>query len=193
MLMLFMTTGARRGEVCGLRRPRLDLHAGVVTYDRSTGQIAGSVWEKDVKTHQGRRVVLDPEMVETLRDHELRSVGRAADLGIELDPGGYVFSPSPDASVPTKPDTVTQRYGRLVARLGIDTHLHSLRHYSATELIAAGVDVRTVAGRLGHAGGGSTTLRTYAAFVQEADQRAASALAARRTLLRPTSIKRAEQ
>ena len=49
----------------------------------------------------------------------------------------------------THPDTVTQRYGRLVKRLGFDTHLHSLRHYSATELIAAGVDIRTVAGRLG--------------------------------------------
>ena len=51
--------------------------------------------------------------------------------------------------------------------------MHELRHYSATELIAAGVDVRTVAGRLGHGGGGTTTLRTYAAWVSEADQRAA--------------------
>ena len=58
-------------------------------------------------------------------------------------------------------------------RLGIDTHLHNLRHYSATELIAGGVDVRTVAGRLGHGGGGTTTLRVYAAWVAEADQRAA--------------------
>src|SRR5262249_2388098 len=32
-------------------------------------------------------------------------------------------------------------------------------HYSATELVAAGVDVRTVAGRLGQSGGGTTTLR----------------------------------
>jgi hypothetical protein len=37
--------------------------------------------------------------------------------------------------------------------------LHSLRHYSATELIAAGTDVRTVAGRLGHGSGGATTQR----------------------------------
>ena len=53
------------------------------------------------------------------------------------------------------PSSVTQRYGRLAERLGIATHLHSLRHYSATELIAAGVDIRTVAGRLGHSGGRS--------------------------------------
>ncbi|WP_218130031.1 tyrosine-type recombinase/integrase [Pseudonocardia oroxyli] len=32
----------------------------------------------------------------------------------------------------------------------MDTTYHKLRHYSATELIAAGVDPRTVAGRLGH-------------------------------------------
>jgi integrase len=37
----------------------------------------------------------------------------------------------------------------MVNRLGIQTTLHKLRHYSATELIAAGVDPRTVAGLLG--------------------------------------------
>jgi site-specific recombinase XerD len=79
-----------------------------------------------------------------------------------------VFSPVPGCSVQTNPDTVTQQYGWLGARLEIETHLHSLRHYSATELITAGIDIRTVAGRLGHAGGGSTTLRTYTAFVVEA-------------------------
>jgi hypothetical protein len=56
------------------------------------------------------------------------------------------------------------------------TRLHSLRHYSATELIAAGVDIRTVAGRLGHGSGGATTLKIYAAWVDEAGQRAATAM-----------------
>ncbi len=67
----------------------------------------------------------------------------------------------------------------MCARLGFDMHIHQLRHYSATELIAAGVDVRTVAGRLGHGAGGATTLRVYSAWVAEADQRAAGNLAAR--------------
>jgi integrase len=62
---------------------------------------------------------------------------------------------------------------RLAHRLGIETTLHKLRHYNATELIASGVDLRTVAGRLGHAGGGTTTMRVYAAWVTEANQRAA--------------------
>jgi site-specific recombinase XerD len=70
------------------------------------------------------------------------------------------------------------------AELGIKSHLHTLRHYSATELISSGVDVRTVAGRLGHGGGGTTTLRVYAAWVAESDKQAASILANKMT--RPT-------
>ena len=85
-----------------------------------------------------------------------------------------MFSTEIDGSAHLKPDSVTQRYGRLAARLGIKTTIHKLRHYSATELIAAGVDVRTVAGRLGHGGGGSTTLKVYAAWLSESDQRAAT-------------------
>lgn len=41
------------------------------------------------------------------------------------------------------------------------------------------MDVRTVAGRLGHGGGGATTLRVYTAWVAEADQRAAGDLVGR--------------
>jgi len=41
-----------------------------------------------------------------------------------------------------------------------------------------GVDVRTVVGQLGP-GGGTTTLRVYAAWIAKADQRAADGLGAR--------------
>jgi integrase len=42
---------------------------------------------------------------------------------------------------------------RLAERLGLRTRLHDLRHYAATQLIAGGVDLRTVSGRIGHAVG----------------------------------------
>ena len=54
--------------------------------------------------------------------------------------------------------------------------LHDLRHYVATQLLAAGVDVRTVAGRLGHRNA-STTLNVYSHFLQQADEQAANVLA----------------
>lgn len=65
-----------------------------------------------------------------------------------------------------------------MARLGVDTQLKELRHYSATELLTAGVDFRTVAGRLGH-GDRTTTLRHYAAWVASADEAAASTIGSR--------------
>src|SRR5205823_1608664 len=89
----------------------------------------------------------------------------------------YVFSDSPDSGTAPLPSTMTQRYRRLALRVGLrSTRLHALRHYSATELLTAGVDLRTVAGRLGHGSGGATTLRFYAAWVSEADHRAAATI-----------------
>lgn len=173
---LAMTTGARRGELCGLRWREVDLKHGVLTYRTSIAQQGSETWEKDTKTHQQRRVALDPETVAVLTEHRDRCETRSAQLEMQLDRDGFVFSLDPDCSTYIKPSTVTQRYDRMAARLGIETHLHSLRHYSATELIRAGVDVRTVAGRLGHSGGGATTLRVYTAWVAESDQRAAAGI-----------------
>jgi hypothetical protein len=46
----------------------------------------------------------------------------------------FVFSYGPDHQRHCDPDATTHRYSRMTAALGIDTHLHALRHYSATEL-----------------------------------------------------------
>lgn len=136
-----------------LRWLHVDLPNGTVAIRRGIGQDGAHRWEKDTKTHQQRRVTIDPETVAVLTEHWDRSRARAEAPGITLQRSSFVFSGAPDCRTHLVPSSVTQRFGRLARRLGIDAHLHSLRHYSATELIAAGVDVRTVAGRLGHAGG----------------------------------------
>ena len=48
-------------------------------------------------------------------------------------------------------------------------------NYVATRLLSEGVDVRTVAGRLGHRNA-STTLNVYSHFLPEADREAADLL-----------------
>jgi integrase len=74
------------------------------------------------------------------------------------------------------PDSVTHRFSRLAKQLGLRTRLHDLRHYAATQLIAGGVGLRTVSGRIGHAGGGATTLRVYTHFLAAADRQAVEVL-----------------
>ena len=87
----------------------------------------------------------------------------------------FAFSPDPAGRTPWNPDTMTHRYRRYARRVGIASSLKELRHYSATQLLAAGTDLNTVAGRLGHAEG-STTLKFYAQFTRPADQQAAAVI-----------------
>ena len=54
--------------------------------------------------------------------------------------------------------------------------LHDLRHFAATRMLLNGIDMRTTAGRLGHARA-STTVDIYAHYTLPADQRAATILA----------------
>ena len=124
-----------------------------------------------------RRISLDEATVEILDAHRTRYGDRCTGIGAVLDDGAFIFSYSPDNRLPCSPSAITHRYARMTANLGLKTHLHTLRHYSATELLAGGVDLRTVAGRLGHGGGGSTTLKVYAAWVAAADKKAANLIA----------------
>jgi integrase len=176
LLWVAMTSGPRRGELCALRWYDVDFDAEVVTIARNYVEFGRHRVHKDTKTHQQRRIALSPESITVLRAHLDRSARKAAALGAELAHDAFLFSSAPDSSTPMLPGTVTKKYARQARALGIESHLHELRHYSATELVAAGVDLRTVAGRMGHGGGGATTLRVYAAWVPESDRRAASAL-----------------
>jgi len=176
---LTFVTGARRGELLGLAWQHLDLASGLLTIRRNLVRQDGTTVIKDTKTHQMRIVSLDPDTVAILTDHKRRVEYQCAGIGTTLTDDAFVFSYAPDHRRHCDPDGITHRYARMTAGLGLDTHLHALRHYSATELIAAGVDVRTVAGRLGHGGGGATTLRVYAAWLAAADKSAAGLLASR--------------
>jgi integrase len=98
LIWFAMTTGARRGEVCGLRWSHLDLDAGVAKFQASIGQIAGDVWEKDTKTHQHRRVTLDAELVDVLREHRVRCDERAALVDTRVRRDGLSFPPYRTAS-----------------------------------------------------------------------------------------------
>ena len=63
-------------------------------------------------------------------------------------------------------------------RVGLrGVRLHDLRHMHTTQLLAAGVPVRTVSGRLGHANA-ATTLNVYGHFLEASDREAAAVMAA---------------
>ena len=175
LVWLVMVTGVRRAELLATRWSSVDLKAGTLTVRRNW--VGGR--EKDTKTHQIRRLSLDPTTVEVLTEHRARYEHDMQQAEVEPTEAAFLFSYRPLRDKPADPSGVTHRFARMCNELGIDSHLHALRHYSATELLIAGVDLRTVAGRLGHAGGGATTLKVYAAWVGESDRRAAEILGGR--------------
>lgn len=129
------------------------------------------------ETHQKRRLALDPATVQILTEHQERCAKLTEQAGLDFREDGYVFSRDGFGEQPWLPDTVTHQFARVANSVGVSCRLHDLRHYSATQMIAHGVDLRTVAGRLGHSGGGAVTLRVYSHWTRPADQHAASLLA----------------
>lgn len=75
-----------------------------------------------------------------------------------------------------RPATATAAFQRLCKKAGpTGVRLHDLRHMHATELLAAGVLVRTVSGRVGHANT-ATTLNLYAHFLDARDRDAVNTI-----------------
>jgi len=111
-----MVTGARRGELCALRWDLLDSKAGVLTIRSSIAQRGGRTWEKDTKTHQQRRITIDPQTLALLKAYRQHCAERAG-MGSEMPGSARIFSLSEDGSDWLKPDTVSQPYVR-PARLG---------------------------------------------------------------------------
>lgn len=173
----------RRGELLGLRENRFDFDNQEVRLSANYIVKRGKRIDKPPKDGEGRRVSLDPLTCELFRDAVQHRRAARAELGVEVPEDAYMFSPDPVGREPWNPDTMTHRYRRYADRVGIRSSLKELRHYSATQLLHAGVDLNTVAARLGHAEG-STTLKFYAQFVRLSDQHAATVIPSQLDMLR---------
>jgi integrase len=172
-LRLAVVLGARRGELCALRWSHVDFDRGEVLVAGSVIYVAGQpLIEKDTKTHAERRVAVGAGTLQLLRAHRVRAAEMALSLGATLASDAFVFSHVPDGRAPIRPDYMTHRFTVLAKRLNVACRLHDLRHFMVTQLVAGGVDWRTVSGRAGHADG-HMTLGTYAHFQKAQDRQAA--------------------
>ena len=176
-LWLAAITGARRGELCALQVCDVDLENGVLHLAHNYVVVAGQRVRKDTKTHQDRYLAIDPVTCALLCEHLEAIRTELGRLGLELPKDAYVFSNDPMGASPWNPDWATHKASDLAAAAGVKLNIKGLRHYTASQLLAARFDLRNTAARLGHGSGGATTLRHYADPVSEVDRRAAAYLA----------------
>ncbi|MGO8873688.1 MAG: tyrosine-type recombinase/integrase [Acidimicrobiales bacterium] len=204
-IALAALTGARRGELIALKWSDLDLVTGRVRISKSLTVANNTQHVGPTKTHASRDIALDPIAVEVLKRRwgYMLDLSERAESPLVDDP--YVLSYNANGASPANPDTLSHGFNKVcreMQRPALERlreskpkanhadlapgerwpfRFHDLRHFSVTTLIAAGVDVRTVADRHGHARA-TMTLDLYAHALPERDRDASAILGAALTL-----------
>jgi integrase len=167
---LYAMTGARRGEMLGLRWSDIDLAGAFISIQQQLSrQGAQGVVISEPKTARGRRrIPIDAATVAALRAHKANQVV----VGID----GLAFTREDGSRL--DPDVVTAAFRKASRAAGLSViRLHDLRHTAATLMLRAGTHPKVVQERLGHASI-AMTLDLYSHAVPSMAAEAADQLAA---------------
>ena len=158
-----LTTGLRRGEICGLRWDDFDEAEGTLRVRRTLRtEKDGRLVAGATKTDTGnRKIVLPESTAELLRERRRGSLSE------------WIFPNLTEPEKPISPNAAYRRLKVLLKRAGLpDIQFHRLRHTFSSHALASGVDPKTLSGILGHTNA-SFTLDTYAHVTGEMQKRAA--------------------
>ena len=158
-----LTTGLRRGELCGLKWRDFDSETGTLNVRRTIHmKKGGGLSEGDTKTYAGMRAILLPKStVQLLRERKRAALTE------------WIFPDPLKPENPTHPGGAYRRLKKLLEEAGLpNIRFHDLRHTFATHALAGGVDAKTLSGILGHTKA-SFTLDTYAHVTGDMQRHAA--------------------
>jgi len=167
------TTGLRRGEVCGLQWPDIDLVGGTLTAARSRVPVGGEVVESSPKSGQPRIFDIDDDTVTVLERHRKAQAAAQLKAGPKWQgAGNYVFT-NEDGS-PIDPNRASRAFRIAIDAAGLRRiRLHDLRHTHASLLLAAGEPIGNVSYRLGHSDS-IITAKVYEHYVPGAQKATAA-------------------
>ena len=159
-----ITTGMRRGEICGLKWYDFDEKKGTLRIRRTvTNGQGGELEIGEPKTDKGKRtIVLPPSTAELLRQRKKSAMT------------DWIFPSLLCPEKPVAPNSAYQRLKKILRDEGLPMiRFHDLRHTFATHAIKNGVDAKTLSGILGHTNA-SFTLDTYTHITEDMNKNASS-------------------
>lgn len=163
-----ITTGLRRGELCGLKWCDFNETTGQLNVVRTvTTHKGGGLKTGETKTEKGTRTIyLPPSTVKLLSERKNKVSSE------------WIFPNFYDNSKPINPSTAYLKLKSILKNAGLPSiRFHDLRHTFATHALSSGVDARTLSGMLGHTNA-SFTLDTYTHVTNDM-QKNASAIVGR--------------
>lgn len=150
--------------------------AVLLFYNTHSQYIPGKgIFTKETKTETSDRTIKLPlqafEMLKEYKKVQKEDQLRAGDKWVKTD---RIFTQW--NGEPIHPDSITGWFREFIQKTDLpQVSIHSLRHTNITLLIAAGVPLRTVSYRAGHAQT-STTANIYSHAIRTADEMAADVL-----------------
>lgn len=158
-----LTTGLRRGEICGLKWTDFDEVEGKLNINRSIDLRNGEIIVGETKTGQGKRSFYLPvSTANVLRERKKNSKSE------------WIFTDLINPELPIAPPAAYRKMKQLLQKAGLpDIRFHDLRHTFATHALTSGVDAKTLSGILGHTNA-SFTLDTYTHVTTDMQQRASN-------------------
>lgn len=180
---LAVFSGLRKGEMLALQWSDIDFENSTVSVTKAAAVVDGKQVCKAPKTKNSRREVSIPRfLTDRLHYMMVEQTKTKESLSAYWKGNNWLFTQS-DGSMMSY-STPYATFQDAIDRYNADKEpadqlphipFHGLRHTSATLLIAAHQDVRTVSNRLGHAQA-STTMNIYAHALKENDRTASNAL-----------------
>ena len=157
-----LTTGLRRGEICGLMWSDFDEAHGALLIRRTVRtEKGGRLVTGETKTGAGKRTIILPPSTANLLSARKRNAYSE-----------WIFPDPLRPERPTRPNAAYVRMKELLKKAGLPSiRFHDLRHTFATHALASGVDAKTLSGILGHTQA-SFTLDTYTHMTGDMQRRA---------------------
>lgn len=173
---LIAYSGFRRSEMLGLEWKDVDFEHNVITIKRTSNYTAGrGTYTDTTKTKRSQRVLkISPYIMgilKELKDEQDEEALRLGDKWVETDRLFVKWN-----GEPMNNQTPYGWLKEFCEKNELPFYgIHSFRHFAASALISAGLDVTTVSGALGHCNSG-TTLNVYSHMFQNAQARVAEAM-----------------